>query len=140
MRSIFVFSLIVISSAASASTMQTQSSIADMGVSLIQHGKMYLSVIWNFRAALGILVILGSMAYWYRMGSGSNNEGTAMPSVWFPVITAVIGGFITYDGGIDYLGEIFTFSSGADALILHDGRANLTENASYTFREGNKTE
>jgi hypothetical protein len=120
--------------------MQTQSSIADVGVSVIQHGRMYLAVVWNFRAVLGLLVILGSIAYWYRMGSSSSNDESAMSSVWFPVITAMIGAFITFDGGIDYLGEVFTFSSGADALILHDGRANLTENASYTFKEGTKTE
>lgn len=140
MRVSLVLILFILSSSVFASNMQTQSEIADVGVSLIQHGKMYLALLWNARSVLGLLMVLGSLVYWYRMGSSSGNDETAMSSIWFPIISGMIGAFITYEGGIDYVGEIFTFSSGADALILHDGRANLTENATYTFTEGTSTE
>lgn len=100
---------------------------------------MYLAILWNFRAVLGLILVFGSIAYWYRLGN-SSNEDTAMSSIWFPIAAGSIGAFMTYSGGIDYLGEIFTFSSGADALILHDGRANLTENAQYDFKQGSNTE
>jgi len=132
--------LILFSSSVFAASHSTQSTVADAGINLIEHGRMYLSVVWNARAVLGLCIILWSGVYWYKMGDPNGGESTASSSIWVPVIGGLIGAAITYEGGIDFLGEVLTFSGGNDALILQDGRANLTENAQYNFRQGSNTE
>ncbi len=112
------------------------STIADSGLSLIRHIRLGIAVIWNARVVLGLFLIVIGFVGWYR--ASKQDEHT---SLMWPISFSIAGAFMTLHGGIDYLGEVLGFSSGADAIELNsDGRANLSENTTYQFNQGSNTE
>ncbi|MGF1827230.1 hypothetical protein [Vibrio splendidus] len=133
---LILIKVIVFASSSSMASTTHNSTIADSGISLIKHIRLGISVLWNARIVLGLLMIIVGFVGWYRAAKQDEHS-----SVVWPIGFSIVGAFLTINGGIDYFGEVLGFSGGADALNLTaDGRANLAENTTYQFNQGSNTE
>ncbi|APX09760.1 hypothetical protein P3719_21650 [Vibrio parahaemolyticus] len=128
----FVYTL----SSSSFASETHNSTIADGGINVIKHVRLWIAVLWNLRAVLGLGLVVFGFIGWYKANKADNDV-----SVLWPISFSIAGALLTFHGGLDLVGEVFTFSDTVDPITLDSsGRANLSSNTTYIFDEGDSTE
>jgi hypothetical protein len=112
------------------------SKVADGMGNLISAIRAWIAVIWNLRIVGGLLLIVYGGYSWYR--AAKMEESTSVS--WFIGYT-IAGTLLTLHGSFELFGEIFGFSSTVDPITIDSsGRANVSANTTYTFKEGTGTQ